>query len=191
MKNFLDFIKKIREWYRVPRYRALVQLGLCMAFLIFTMIIFRLDSSIENRKNSINTKNELNYLAYDFKYHFITDDNTLQINGTYENNKIKYDEDLSLKFSNEIIEKLKELEINNLYSITNDKQIFYETRYANGDKEVAYNIELNLGSNAKVIFKWVSGVINFVNIEFDETNVIDNNGNSYDKVNIYINGIVK
>ncbi|HHW69603.1 MAG TPA: hypothetical protein GX747_04620 [Tenericutes bacterium] len=203
-KDFIEFIKKIKEWYKNPKYKSLVQLGFCMFFLIFIIIIFRIDSNMSDTRGNYNSKDGLNnniigkYFKYDFKYEFLSPDNSYEIIGTNNNKIITYSEDYNdILFSEDQIKKITtSLDLNNLYEVSLKSEILYKTEYSNGDKDIAYqfkNLDLTDDKDNlyNVVFKWISNEIKFVTIEFNDSYLIDNNGNLYNKINIYITNIVK
>ena len=203
-KDFIEFIKKIKEWYKNPKYKSLVQLGFCMFFLIFIIIIFRIDSNMSDTRGNYNSKDGSNnniigkYFKYDFKYEFLSPDNSYEIIGTNNNKIITYSEDYNdILFSEDQIKKITtSLDLNNLYEVSLKSEILYKTEYSNGDKDIAYqfkNLDLTDDKDNlyNVVFKWISNEIKFVTIEFNDSYLIDNNGNLYNKINIYITNIVK
>lgn len=188
MKETLD---KLKELWKIPRYKALIQLGLYLLFFTITFGFMYLIGIISGNKETIAIKTPLeNYkemVNYEYTYNIKINNIDNNITGTkyndknefkylnneyYINNKLVYS-----KKTNEQIDKLINFDIlfldqNNLfdlmtnYSINNKKTV-----YNNNNSKTEYTISYN--SNEINMTTYIEdNYINKITISFiDKTDI--------------------
>ena len=82
----MDFIKKVREWLKDPKKKALTQLGLYAVFFVFVFILIGIgdDSSTPNYIPEETNKDVTNY---EYTYKINSNEVIQEITGTLNNNE--------------------------------------------------------------------------------------------------------
>lgn len=146
----MEIIKKIKELYKIPRFHALIKLGLYFLFFLIFGSIFAFSTS----KNIVKDKN---YDKYNFEIYI--DDNKIEgiknsdISFTYQDNKyIINNNKINCELDNCDIEFMYIFDLFTpqlLDSYIKDLNYEYQTKYSDGLEEIKYIIN---NENIKTYF---------------------------------------
>lgn len=157
----MEYIKKIREFLKDPKKKALTQLGIYFVFFIFVFILLNggndnvVTPPVEETKNPLEIYNDMNGYIYKVTYTNINKVDVIE--GTYYNkaslftyNNLKYYYGDSLYVIDNDTYYLSNIEYNiskifnnNLYNIIKDLEEESKTTYKDGTVITNYIIDSN------------------------------------------------
>lgn len=157
----VEYIKKIKEFLKDPKKKALTQLGIYIIFFIFVFILLNSSDEINNNvleekiKSSIDIYEDMK--GYTYKVVYTNVDKVDIIEGTYykdkslfnyNNLKYYYEDSLYVisdySYTNTVIEyNISKIFSNNFINIINKLEEVSETKYKDGTVEKNYTISAN------------------------------------------------
>jgi hypothetical protein len=202
----MNYIKKIREFLKDPKKKALTQLGLYGVFFIFVFIL------INSSSNSVNTpiinepKTPVEYYedmtSYDYKVTYTNIDKIDVIEGTYYNNtslftynNLKYYyEDMLYVINNDsyilsnIEYDVSKIFNNNLHTIFDNLNEESKTTYKDGKVVTNYTLDSNIIHN--YLYNIESTYTNLISVSITENNdIITNITFDLTNLGLYLNKI--
>lgn len=103
------YINKIKEWWKVPRYKALVKLGF---YLIFIILIISMVNNAPKQEDIKDSNEETQKLySYEFSYNITQNNIVTSFTGIHYNNTEKIINDLQIYYYKDNILYLNKAEI--------------------------------------------------------------------------------
>lgn len=202
----MNYIKKVKEFLKDPKKKALTQLGIYAIFFIFVFIFINMGERRVNTPSIDETTSPIEYYekmtSYDYKVTYTNIDKVDIIEGTYYNNtslftynSLKYYyEDLLYVINNDsyilsnIEYDISKIFSKNLYSLFDDLKEESKTTYKDGKIVTNYTLDSNIIYN--YLYNMESTYTNLVNVSITESNdIITNITIDLTNLDLYLNKI--
>ncbi len=156
MQDIKNFFKFIKDKWKNPKFKGIIQLSFWILFFIIVALILK---SAEKRNTKIDKKQEEVVNSYEYNYQFQDQNNKLDISGTYfqgkkvfymNNNKYYYINNKYYQANNNSLVNinyaLNEWDYNSIKSIMDNSEYSNKLEYADDIIKYEYNIS-NLDYN--------------------------------------------
>ena len=146
----MSFIKKVREWLKDPKKKALTQLGLYAVFFIFVFIIIKAadNSSVPNYVLEETNKDVVNY---EYIYKINNNEVINQVTGTLNNNEDTFNYNGLNYIKKEGVVYLNNTPVNIDFDIDRYKYKNIELLIENADSKTTYTDSSKVVYNMNIV----------------------------------------